>query len=315
MDYVKMCNMTLSEVSCNARKKYYFDDDGNPHCYEIMVSDRAVFRYSGLELSEFSQEVAHRLDYEETNRELFGGGYGRARHYVSETEPDKDASALSSRRRAKRKIFDYVICNGFDCFVTLTLDAGQIDRGDYKAVIKKLGTYLDNRVRRNGLRYVGVPELHKNGGLHFHFAMNSDALKLTDSGTVSVRGRKKPIKVSTAKRLNIPPSDWHTVYNVADWKLGFSTAIMTYGDRGAVANYLSKELNKSVQKAVGESGTLEKIGGRWYLSGGKLQKPVVELGNVDFEAVDLHTYQFDCPAGAFKVIMLKENEEMLINDC
>lgn len=182
-----------------------------------------------------------------------------------------------------------------------------IDRGDYSTVIKRLSTYLDNRVRRQGLIYLGVPELHQNGGIHFHFLMNSSALRLTDSGTVSVEGRKKPIKVATANRLHIPDDKRHTVYNVEDWKLGFSTAIMTYGDRGAVSRYISKELNKTVQKSIDNDGKLEKIGGRWYLSGGKLRKPVVRLSNSNYEAVDGETYSYDCPVAQLKVFNFNED--------
>lgn len=302
--------MIPSDFMKNTRKKYWVDSDGELHLYEMMVADHAVFRPSGLELSEFSKEVEWRLDYEAANRELFGDGFESSDGYVSDLPPDHVASALSSRRRARRRIFDYIVCNDFDCFVTLTLDGSLIDRDNYSAVIKKLSTYLDNRVRRNGLIYVGVPELHKNGGLHFHFCMNSSALKLVYSGCVSVEGRKKPIKESTAKRLRIPEPDWHRVYNVTDWKLGFSTAIYTYGDRGAVARYMSKELNKVIQKNVTADGVLEKIGGRWYLSGGKLSRPVVVLDNVNYSSVN-GTYSFDCPMGTYKVVNFNEDGSIL----
>lgn len=280
----------------NTRKKHFVDDSGVLHCYEIMMCNREIFRDSDC-------------DYVHDPDDFYRSGYFR--HKDDDIE-DVDPSEVS-RRRAKRKIFDYVICNPFDCFVTLTLDAKLIDRNDYKTVINKLNRYLDNRVRRNGLIYVGVPEVHKNGGLHFHFAMNSSALKLVDSGTVSIRGIKAPMRVGTALRRGIPQSEWHTVYNVADWKFGFSTAIKTYGERGAVAHYLSKELNKTVQKSVSPSGTLEKIGGRWYLSGGKLLKPFVELCDSDnAEMYDsAASYDFECLGGLFRVKKFRENGELL----
>lgn len=296
--------LTSDEISYNSRVKCWVDFEGNEHPYELMIASRRLFRMKGNEVSDYSKEVAWRLAYEQANAELFGG-VPHLRGY--EGEPDHEESARASLRRARRKIFDYAICNPFDCFVTLTLDKNQIDRGDYSAVIKKLSTYLDNRVRRRGLIYLGVPELHQNGGLHFHFLMNSTALNLVDSGTVSVEGKKKPIKVSTANRQGVPLEKRHTVYNVVDWRLGFSTAIMTYGDRGAVSRYLSKELNKSVQKSVSADGVLQKIGGRWYLSGGKLAKPVVKLDNKDFAAAEGCTYDFGCPAADFKVFIFNED--------
>lgn len=304
--------LNKEEKGYNTRLKCWVDEEGVEHPYELMLSSRRIFG-GGYELSEYSEEVQQRLEYEQANAELFGGAYGKATHYKShyQAPPDPEESRKASLRRARRKIFDYAICNPFDCFVTLTLDKTLIDRGDYNAVIKRLSTYLDNRVRRHGLIYLGVPELHQHGGIHFHFLMNSSALRLTDSGTVSIEGRKKPIKIATADRQHIPQNKRHTVYNLVDWQLGFSTAIKTYGDRGAVSRYISKELNKSVQKSIDNRGNVEKIGGRWYLSGGNLKKPVVKLSNSNFEAVDGETYSYDCPAARLKIFNFMEDGSTL----
>lgn len=296
------------ESHYNSRTKFY-ESEGKLIPYEIMCSNRQIFS-SGLEVSDYSKELERRLEYEEAAAEIFGGKPVSSRGYVP-APLSKEELLDQSRRRAKRKIFDYCICNRFDMFVTLTLDKEKIDRGDYAAVIRKLNTFLGNRVRRHGLRYIGVPEYHKNGGLHFHFAMSGGGFKLVDSGTVSVEGRKKPIKVSTADRLGIPESERHTVYNVADWKLGFSTAIMTYGERGALATYLAKELCKDVQKAAVKSGSIDKIGGRWYLHGGDLEKPRVELRNRNFDELEGFTYSADTEGGKIKVYKLTEQGEVL----
>ena len=298
-----------SGVFYNTRTKFYIDDQGNEIPYEITCANRQIFKESGAELSEFSKSVDWRLEYDSANAELFGGSYEH-KHYVSDPNT-KEFYLDCSRRRARRKIFDYIICNPFDCFITLTLDKSLIDRSDYAAVIKKLNDFLSNRVRRNGLIYVGVPEYHKNGGLHFHFCVNSSAFKLNDSGCVSVEGRKRPIKRTTAKRLNIPSDKWHTVYNVTDWKLGFSTAIMTYGDRGALAHYMRKELDKDCQKRLSPAGYIDKIGGRWYYSGGKLKKPIIKLDNRNFDDLDGFTYDVDCEGGKFKFYVLDRNGMVL----
>lgn len=290
----------------NARTKYYVDSDGNFIPYEIMVSNRQVFSDGGNVLSDFSKEVDRRLEYQAANAELFGGVLFSGQGYCP--EPKTKADYLdASRRRARRKIFDYCICNEFDCFITLTLDRSLIDRSDYTAVIKKLNNFLGNRVRRRGLKYIGVPELHSNGGLHFHFAATSSAFRLIDSGTVSVPGRKKPIKVFTADRLGVPLEERHTVYNIVDWKLGFSTCIKTYGDRGALATYLSKELMKDCQKRLARDGSIDKIGGRWYLHGGDLRKPVCRLENIDYKSLTEFSYDVTTDGGDFKVIKLDSN--------
>ena len=298
-----------SGVFYNTRTKYYIDDHGDLVPYEITCANRQIFKESGAEVSEFTKSVNWRLEYDAANAELFGGFYDH-KHYVSDPLT-KEFYLDCSRRRARRKIFDYIICNPFDCFITLTLDKSLIDRSDYGAVIKKLNDFLSNRVKRKELIYVGVPELHKNGGLHFHFCVNSSAFKLKDSGCVSVEGRKRPIKKTTAKRLKIPNEKCHTVYNVTDWKLGFSTAIMTYGDRGALAHYMRKELDKDCQKRLTPEGYVDKIGGRWYYSGGKLNKPIIKLDNRNFEELDGYTYDVECEGGKFKFFVLDRNGVVL----
>lgn len=300
--------LTKEQAFYNGRTKYYIDSSGQRVPYEIMVCNRPVFS-SGLEVSDFTKAVEWRLEYQAANEELFGDKHVSSRGYKS-APATKQELLDSSRRRAKRKIFDYCICNEFDMFITLTLDKELIDRDDYGAVIKKLNSFLGNRVRRHGLKYIGVPEYHKNGGLHFHFAVSGGGFKLVDSGCVSVEGHKKPIRNTTADKLHVPHEQRHTVYNITDWRLGFSTAIKTYGSRGALATYLSKELCKPVQKQLVNSGAIDKIGGRWYLHGGDLRKPVVVYHNQDFNAGG-ESYSLSTDGGDFKVYKLDENGVVL----
>lgn len=306
---------THAESAYNSRTKFYRDSEGNLVPYEMMCCNRQVFMESGSELSEFSEQIIRDLEYREAAAEVFSEIYhgGRVKQQLFIPQPKSKQELLdASRRRARRKIFDYIICNDFDMFVTLTLDPKEIDRNDYGAVIKRLNTWLGNRVRRKGIRYIGVPEYHKNGGLHFHFAVNgADKFKLVDSGTVTVEGHKKPMRAETAKYRGYPAEQCHTVYNLPEWKLGFSTAILTYGDRGALAHYLSKELCKDVQKSLVKSGSIEKIGGRWYLHGGQFAKPIVKLENRNFDEMQGFSYDVDCDGGKFKVYKFNQNGEII----
>ena len=306
---------TLAESAYNSRVKYYRGSDGQLVPYEMMCCNRQIFLESGSELSEYTQALERELEYREAAAEVFSAVYNdrRVKNPIY-TPPPKSKQELldASRRRARRKIFDYIICNDFDMFVTLTLDAKLIDRNDYGAIIKRLNTWLGNRVKRKGIRYIGVPEYHKNGGLHFHFAVKgADKFKLVDSGTVTVDGRKKPIRADTARFRGYAPDQLHTVYNLPEWKLGFSTAILTYGDRGALAHYLSKELCKDVQKSLVKSGSIDKIGGRWYLHGGHFEKPVVELANRNFDDMQGFSYDLACDGGKFKIYKFNENGEVI----
>lgn len=169
-------------------------------------------------------------------------------------EARRRASLERAKRRARVAVRDLGLCNDFRYFVTLTLDKEKIDRYDPKEVVRHLNHWLDNNVRRRGLRYVLVPEHHKDGAIHFHGFFN-DALEAVDSGHKD--------------------RDGHTVYNLPGWGWGFSTAIELYGERAAAVAYCCKYIAKAQ----------EKIGGRWYYSGGDLRKPAVEWCDVDYAAV------------------------------
>lgn len=142
--------------------------------------------------------------------------------------------------RARRRVFELAACNDFDLFFTLTLAPDKIDRYDYKAAVKRFGVWASNRVQRHGLRYVAVPELHRDGALHFHGLASSDDTLLGES-KVKWKGKQ--------------------VYNL-DWDLGFSTAVKLTGDTLRAARYVSKYVTKQTG-----GGT---IGGRYFFHGGPL---------------------------------------------
>lgn len=159
-------------------------------------------------------------------------------------------SHLDVISRARRKLFDLIALNSWDWFVTLTLDKSKIVRGDVKAFSSKLNVYLRNLVQRQGISYILVPELHKDGAYHAHALISGD-LPVVDSGTVTWKGNKRPVKRSTALKRFIPDDELITVYNVPSWKYGFTTAIRTYGKGDKLAAYVGKYLTKDSVKIFG----------------------------------------------------------------
>lgn len=174
--------------------------------------------------------------------------------WEEEQQRREAAARARAQRRARVAVRDLGLCNDWAYFVTLTLDRRKVNRYDPAEVVKKLNAWLDNNVRRKGLAYVLVPEHHKDGAIHFHGFFNA-ALPAVDSGHRDSAG--------------------HTVYNLPGWSWGFSTAIRLYGDKAAAVGYCCKYIAKQQ----------EKIGGRWYYSGGALQRPEVEWCDVDFDAL------------------------------
>lgn len=159
-----------------------------------------------------------------------------------------------SIRRARSKLRDIALSSNFKYFVTLTLDKEKIDRYDTTVIIKKLQTWLDNNVRRRGLSYALVPERHQDGAIHFHGFFN-DSLPVVFSGHYDENG--------------------HEIYNLPRWGFGFSTAISLYGDYSRAVGYVCKYIGKQT----------EKIGGRWYYSGGDLGSPDVIYSDLNYSDI------------------------------
>lgn len=179
----------------------------------------------------------------------------------------KDGSVEVTARRARTKLQDYIECNpDLDLFVTLTLSPDEVDRTDIKEITRKLKHYCDNRVRRRGLKYVLVPEFHADHeAYHFHGLFNSAACWLVDSG-------------HKHKTSNAP------IYNLADWKIGFTTAIKVYGDsRTQVARYVGKYIVKQLDGG--------RIAGRYYYHGGDLQEPRYEYFNLEYDTFDVPEFE------------------------
>ena len=189
-----------------------------------------------------------------------------------------------SMRRARAKLRRLALANQFEYFVTLTLDPARIDRYDGAAVVKALGRWADNMVRRHGLRYILVPERHKDGAFHFHGFMAGPGLKARDSGV---------------------EWDGRPVYNLPQWQLGFTTAQRLYGDYHAAGGYCCKYIGK-------EAG--ERPLGRWYYSGGALQEPRKIYGDRDYRRCGEgceNAVEFNIPGTKIKVLRTKgeQNEQ------
>lgn len=271
----------------------------------LMVADRAIFREPGYEDSERVQrdkrwrreadeflwpawEAASLHDAERSVWELEA--------LEARSEQRAEASLLRAQRRARAAVRDLALSNDFRWFVTLTLDASRVDRYDVSAITRKLNAWADNAVRRQGLAYVLVPERHQDGAIHFHGLFN-DALRAVDSGTVDWQGRPQKPR-SAQQRAAWLAHGGHAVYNLPQWTLGFTTAIELYGDRARAVGYVCKYIGKQMQPS-GLDGALRpgKVGGRWYYSGGALQRPTVTYFDAQPGQFDgFGGYEFRIPA-------------------
>lgn len=258
-----------------------------PGAFEVMACSEPVFRpVSGLEARE---------------RAFWAGDApaAPAKPQRAAKRPHAAANAAAnqerSMRRAATQMRDICLSTPFRYFVTLTLDPAKIDRHDMDALTKVLNRWADNRVRRNGLAYVLVPERHKDGAIHLH-GFFTESVQLLDSGTMKLPGAKRPRRPRDAKQR----AEWEAagakpVYNIPGWTLGFSTAIPLDGSYEAAVAYCCKYVRKAA----------EKIGGRWFYRGGKLGKPVVTFADADVRDVAACEGAYTFTAGGHMFAMVR----------
>lgn len=259
----KKMHASWAEISCNCRVKHY--PDGSRR---VSAFSADILREPGWEAEQPQRGKGERLAESGSAAE----------------------SQARSKRRARAAVSDIALSNEFRYFVTLTLDKSKVDRYDVSEVTRKLNNWLDNNVRRRGLKYILVPELHKDGALHFHGFFN-DALPMVDSGTLDT-GQGKPRKPRTeAQRRKLLADGAHIVYNIPAWRLGFTAAVELYGDYRAAVGYVCKYISKAAEKPCG----------RWYYSGGDLSRPEVTFHRVNYAEL-CDTYADRCTPYAVEAL-------------
>lgn len=162
--------------------------------------------------------------------------------------------------RAKNKIHACACLNTWDYFVTLTFDPKQIDSTDKDAVYKFIVKWIRNNLTKHNIKYLLVPEYHadrKKIHLHGFLKDNPDKpfLKLKDTSKRSRTGFK--------------------VYNLMNWKIGFSTvSIIAQNDNDVIkiANYCNKYVTKNLNDRIFKR--------RYFVSKGLINEPQKKYLNV-----------------------------------
>lgn len=246
----KMIAKTYDEIFHNTKVKQY------PQGFcKITTASRKIFKEDGWEMRK------------DPNRE-----------FVSKPQDKNAVTRADSRRRSKTKVEDIICMNAddFKYFVTLTISPDKVDSKDPKAILPLLHSFLNNMRSRHGLKYLLIPEYHKSGAIHFHGLFN-DSITVIDSFTRKAKGYSKPLKIETLKRKGVNIDDCQVVYNLPQWKHGFSTACEIYGDVNGVSAYVTKYITKD----------LSKIFGNFYFAGGNIVRNVPQyLTDTDYGTAD-----------------------------
>ena len=176
-------------------------------------------------------------------------------------------------KRAKQHVYDIAMMNDFKYFITWTLDKTKIDRENVDEIKKKLQAFLNNMQQRYNVSYILIPEYHSDGkAIHIHGLING-SIKLVDS--------------------NLTTSEGKTIYNMPQWKYGFSTAIELDDRKEAVSHYITKYISKDFRKIFGKF---------YYSSRDLIRTPAIQLYNTDYDGMELPEYSIPQAGLKFKYI-------------
>lgn len=171
-------------------------------------------------------------------------------------------------RRAKNTIKELVMCNEWEYFATLTLDKTKYDRYDLKKYIKDLSQYVrDLRKKGNDIKYLLIPERHKDGAWHIHgfFAgLNQEELKEFSLSEKLPSYIKNSIK--QGKKL------WNWVGYSR--KFGFNE-LEEIRDIDKVSSYVTKYITKDLSDTVSELGAKT-----YYCSRGLKRAKTIKRGYI-----------------------------------
>lgn len=188
-----------------------------------------------------------------------------------------EVSVQKSLKRTKDKVFDYANAVEWQWFCTFTCSEEKVhDRTDYGEVSLKMTAWLRNMRSRYcpDMKYVLVPEKHKNGAWHFH-GLFSDCSGL---GFVAA--------VNNGKGANFGKPlvrGGQQVYNISRYKLGF-TDCTEIRDTKKVANYILKYITKEM--------VYETLGRKRYWNSKNLPRVKEEIALVNFDDFETFTKEF-----------------------
>ncbi len=198
--------------------------------------DHAVWRYT---------DQIYKIVQFYTVRVRYGPGpKGEQKHY--------DTKLASSIARSERVILEKALCNHWEWFCTFTISEKKADRRDLAAWWGKFSQWLrDQRKKGFDIRYLLVPERHKDGSWHAHGLLAGvpeaelvTFRELDEQGYRTAAGRRLPRKLIKSGYYN-----W-TAYQE---KFGFCS-LGKIRNPVATGFYMTKYITKDHDRMVTDVG-------------------------------------------------------------
>lgn len=184
-------------------------------------------------------------------------------------DTSNDEKLANNICRARNKILEYVLCNDFVFFVTLTLNPAKYDRHNLSNFIKDLGNFIQNYNRRKNadIKYLLIPEEHKDESWHMHgfiMGLPYDRLELLE-----LHGNR-PLPPKIIEKIQ----KGYLVYSFPEYENRFGYNLFEpIRSKKASALYMSKYLTKDISRNVKELGNH-----LYYCSKGLKKAEVIKQG-------------------------------------
>lgn len=174
---------------------------------------------------------------------------------IPEKAKRKDGTAENERfsqslSRTRSRVFELAACNEFTYFCTFTQDQTKRDRFDLNEFRKDLAQFVRNENRSRAevdkIKYLMIPEEHKNGGWHMHGFLKGLAPSDLRLFTLS---EKLP------ERLRKQLREGKQIYDWTRYRRNFGYFTCTEIENGiAAAKYITKYITKDVANATRAQG-------------------------------------------------------------
>lgn len=209
---------------------------------------------------------------------------------------------LENLHRIKQKVIDYSLCNKFKYFCTFTFSEKNVCRTDYNEVKQKLTRFLSNVKNRYcpDLKYLVIPEFHKDGAFHFHGFIDGIDSELSIPPKIHCRDKK------TGELLLVDNVHGYLRWNRYNDSLGwFECSIIKSMEKSAfyVTKYITKDLIKmpaNIQLLLCSKGLLKPVLVNEVFG---ISKPFVGGFDSDFCSVKYQRDDEDCLLEDFGLIL------------
>ena len=170
------------------------------------------------------------------------------REFTRKGEAGNEEKLPQNVRRAKSKIFELALCNGFTYFCTLTFSPEKVlDRYDLEGCVKTFAKWLsnyNNRKANGAVRYLLIPEPHQDGAWHLHGLISGIP-------EADLREFRRDEVLPDHIRKELARGHQVAQWTAYDKKFGWCT-LTPIRSTDAVSKYITKYITKELDASVKE---------------------------------------------------------------